>query len=80
MRVFSDGSTTAQIDAVIMRNGAKLKNISVMAHLHVGACFDPNYNDHPDFDSRVCAEHIRRALEAPGRDLRAKGDALPVHH
>eukprot|EP00946_MAST-07B_sp_MAST-7B-sp1_P004477 g4477.t1 len=62
VRVFSDGSTTAQIDAVIMRNGAKLKNISVMAHLHVGACFDPNYNDHPDFDSKGVRESTSGAL------------------
>ena len=50
VRVFSDGSTTAQIDAKLKRNGLLLKNASVMAHLHVGNCFDHNENGHPDFD------------------------------
>ena len=50
VRVFSDGSTTAQIDAKLKRNGELLKNASVMAHLHVGNCFDHNQNGQPDFD------------------------------
>lgn len=48
VRVFSDGSTTAQIDAVIKRNGEKMKNASVMAHLHVGRCTQTPIDD---FDS-----------------------------
>jgi hypothetical protein len=44
VRVFSDGTTTAQVDAVIMRKGHNdttprhLANTKVMGHLHVGAC------------------------------------------
>lgn len=38
VRVFDDGSTTAQIDAVIKRNGVILQNYTTMAHLHVGPC------------------------------------------
>lgn len=41
VRVFSDGSTTAEIDAILSRNGAVLTKTSVMAHLHAGPCSDP---------------------------------------
>lgn len=48
VRVFDDGSTTAQIDAVIKRNDVILQNYTTMAHLHVGACTaDPQ----PAFDA-----------------------------
>ena len=62
VRVFSDGSTTAQIDATLRRDGATLKNASVMAHLHVGACFEHNENGHPDFDQRGVRESASGAL------------------
>lgn len=45
IRVFSDGSTTAQIDAVVKRNDEKMKNASVMAHLHVGRCTQSPVDD-----------------------------------
>ena len=46
--VFSDGSTTSKIDAVIKRDGALINKASVMAHLHVGACVT---SPQPAFDS-----------------------------
>jgi hypothetical protein len=39
--VFSDGSTTSQIDAKIFRDGTKLMKTKVMGHLHVGTCDAP---------------------------------------
>merc|ERR1711970_663865 len=45
--VFSDHTSTANIDAVIMRNGQRLANAKVMGHLHVGACHakDAKFNE-----------------------------------
>ena len=54
VRVFSDGSTTAQIDAVIMRNGAKLKNISVMAFTSAPALI-PTTTTTLTLTAKVCA-------------------------
>jgi len=47
VRVFSDGTTTAQVDAMIARDGQKLVQTKVMGHVHVGACA---VNPLPTFD------------------------------